>query len=85
MVLSLLLFKIKLFRDLENSYLEYIQGQRSKKRKKERKKEKKKGKHTKKVVTKTSQQSYFILLILMTLSSSLKSALLRFIICGQVP
>ena len=41
MVLSLLLFKIKLFRDLENSYLEYIQGQRSKKKKKERKKRKK--------------------------------------------
>ena len=82
MLLSLLLFKIKLFRDLENSYLEYIQGQRSKKKKK-RKKEK--GKHTKKIVTKTSRQSYFILFILMTLSSSLKSTLLRFIICGQVP
>lgn len=80
MLLSLLLFKIKLFRDLENSYLEYIQGQRSKKKKK-----KEKGKHTKKIVTKTSRQSYFILLILMTLSSSLKSTLLRFIICGQVP
>ena len=39
MLLSLLLFKIKLFRDLENSYLEYIQGQRSKKKKKKRKKE----------------------------------------------
>ena len=80
MLLSLLLFKIKLFRDLENSYLEYIQGQTSKKKKK-----KEKGKHTKKIVTKTSRQSYFILLILMTLSSSLKSTLLRFIICGQVP
>ena len=41
MVLSLLLFKIKLFRDLENSYLEYIQGQRSKKKKKERKEKRK--------------------------------------------
>ena len=34
MLLSLLLFKIKLFRDLENSYLEYIQGQTTKKKKK---------------------------------------------------
>ena len=40
MLLSLLLFKIKLFRDLENSYLEYTQGQRRKK-KKERKEKRK--------------------------------------------